>query len=320
MGPKPGHGNALKWYPRSWRDRYGEDLEAFLEDRYGVGPVPRSARLSMIRSGTVERLRAGGIIGSAVDPDVSVRGGSLLVLSAWGMFVVAGSAFAKYTEHWPLATPHVDYLLPATAMGAVQASAALGVVILAVAGILTLPALVGFVRSEGWRSMWELLKPSAISVAVAGLASIVVIAWNQHVGSSTGADVAPLGLRVAGFAGGLLVVGALAVCCGTAVAIVFRLRLSHRVTSMLGTLTVAMTGVLVVIFGGALTWWISTAIHAPWFFGSLVPRSPTSPAPLAMIVLAMMMLSGLVLAAIGTFRIAGAMNRSGVADPVTQHD
>jgi hypothetical protein len=237
-----------------------------------------------------------------------VRGASLLVLCAWGIFVIAGSAFAKYTEHWPLATPHGDYRVPAAAMVAVQAAAAAGVLVIVIAGLLTLPALVGLVRSEGWRSIWVPLRPSVASVAVAGLASIVVIAWNQHLGSSPGGNV-PMGLRVVAVAGGLLVVGALAVCCGSIAAIVYRLRLSHRVTLALGVLAVAMTGVLLVIFGGALTWWISTAIHAPWFFGSLVPRSPSSPAPLAMIVLGTMMLSGLVLAAIGAARIAGATVR-----------
>jgi len=77
-----------------------------------------------------------------------------------------------------------------------------------------------------------------------------------------------------------------------------------------------MTGALMVIFAGALTWWISTALHAPWFFGSLVPRSPTSPAPLALIVLGLMMLSGLVLAGIGAVRIAILRSHVGEASPM----
>ena len=66
-----------------------------------------------------------------------------------------------------------------------------------------------------------------------------------------------------------------------------------------------------VIFAGTLTWWIATALHAPWFFGSMVPRSPTSPAPLVMILLGLLMLSGLVLAGVGMVPIAGTRVHSG---------
>ncbi len=309
--PRPRHD--LKWYPRSWRDRYGSDFEQFLKDRYGKGQLPLSARLSMVRSGTVERLRTGGIVGSSVDPDTRVRGASLLVLCAWGVFIVAGSAFAKYTEHWPLATPHEDHWLPAAAMVAIQAAAAAGMVIVIMAGLTCLPSFVEHVRSEGWRSLWPLARPMTLSVIAAGVASVGIVAWNNHVGPST---TTPLGLRMAGVLAGLVVVGALAVGCGTLIAIVYRVRLSPRVTQFLGILAVAMTGALMVIFAGALTWWISTALHAPWFFGSLVPRSPTSPAPLALIVLGLMMLSGLVLAGIGAVRIAILRSHVGEASPM----
>jgi hypothetical protein len=267
----------------------------------------------MVRSGTVERLRTGGIVGSSVDPDTRVRGASLLVLCAWGVFIVAGSAFAKYTEHWPLATPHEDHWLPAAAMVAIQAAAAAGMVIVIMAGLTCLPSFVEHVRSEGWRSLWPLARPMTLSVIAAGVASVGIVAWNNHVGPST---TTPLGLRMAGVLAGLVVVGALAVGCGTLIAIVYRVRLSPRVTQFLGILAVAMTGALMVIFAGALTWWISTALHAPWFFGSLVPRSPTSPAPLALIVLGLMMLSGLVLAGIGAVRIAILRSHVGEASPM----
>jgi len=296
----PQHRGALKWYPRIWRDRYGADFELFLQDRYGEESLPMSAQLSMARSGTVERLRSGGIVGCTVDPDTRVRGASLLVLCAWGVFIVAGSAFAKYTEHWSLATPQVDHWLPAAAMGAVQVAAAAGMLIVVVAALISLPALVELVRSDGWSELWPLVRPVVLSVTVAGAVSIGIVAWKDHLGPTTDT---PSGLRIAGVLAGLVVIGALVVTCGTLLAIVYRLRFTPRVTRILGLLAVVMAAALVVIFAGALTWWISTALHAPWFFGSLVPRSPATPAPLAMIVLGLMMLSGLVLAGIGAVRI-----------------
>ena len=304
------HSRGLRWYPRSWRDQYGDEFVAFLHDRYGDGSIPLSARVSMLRSGTVERLRAGGVIGTSVDPDRRIRGASLLVLCAWGVFVVVGSAFAKYTEHWPMSTPRVDQRLPAVAMGVVQGAAATGVLILVVAGLVTLPSFLELVRSDGWSSLWATARAALVSVAVAGVATVVVVAWNHQLGPSQ-SGAAPWALKAVGVVGGLLVVGALTVCAGTLVAVVHRLRLSHQATRALGLLAVAMAGVLNLIFVGALTWWIATAIHAPWFFGSLVPGTSSSPAPLAMVILVVIMLGGLVLAGLGTLRIVGDLASSG---------
>lgn len=300
----------LKWYPRSWRDQYGDEFVTFLHDRYGDGPIPPSARLSMMWSGTIERLRAGGVIGTSVDSDRRIRGGSLLVLCVWGLFVVVGSAFAKYTEHWPLSTPPADQRLPAMAMGAVQGAAAAGVLILLVAGLVTLPAVSDLVRSDGWRSMWETARAMVLSAAVAGAASVVVVVWNHRLDPSQ-SMAAPWTLKAVGAVAALLVVTALTVCAGTVIGTVLRLRLSHRATRFLGALAIAMYGLLAIIFVGTLTWWIATAIHAPWFFGSLAPGTSSSPAPLAMVTFVLVMVSGLVLAGFGTARIVGTMSRSG---------
>jgi hypothetical protein len=47
----------LRWYPAAWRRRYGEELIAMLDDTHGDGDVPRQARMSLIRSGLIERIR-----------------------------------------------------------------------------------------------------------------------------------------------------------------------------------------------------------------------------------------------------------------------
>jgi len=47
----------LRWYPRSWRRRYGDELVALLEDMFGDEPLSVGCRMSMFRSGTIERIR-----------------------------------------------------------------------------------------------------------------------------------------------------------------------------------------------------------------------------------------------------------------------
>ena len=74
--------------PASWRARYGDELEALLEDTYGDRrPARRRTRLSLMRTGTVERLRGAGWAGGG-GAHGRLRSGSLMVLAAWAMVVV----------------------------------------------------------------------------------------------------------------------------------------------------------------------------------------------------------------------------------------
>ena len=47
---------ALRWYPRAWRRRYGDELLALLEDMFGDEPLSRRCRISLAWSGTIERI------------------------------------------------------------------------------------------------------------------------------------------------------------------------------------------------------------------------------------------------------------------------
>lgn len=47
----------LRWYPRDWRRRYGDELVALLEDMFGEEPLPVGCRMSLFRSGMIERIR-----------------------------------------------------------------------------------------------------------------------------------------------------------------------------------------------------------------------------------------------------------------------
>jgi hypothetical protein len=47
----------LRWYPAAWRRRYGEELIAMLDDTYGEDKPPPHARMSLLRSGLMQRIR-----------------------------------------------------------------------------------------------------------------------------------------------------------------------------------------------------------------------------------------------------------------------
>ncbi|MGB8792648.1 MAG: hypothetical protein WCD33_14170 [Mycobacterium sp.] len=56
MNPRDVRG-VLRWYPAAWRRRYGEELIAMLDDTYGNDKLPRRARMSLLRSGLIQRIR-----------------------------------------------------------------------------------------------------------------------------------------------------------------------------------------------------------------------------------------------------------------------
>jgi hypothetical protein len=90
----------IRWYPTQWRARYGDEMAALLEDTHGMSAVPLRDRISLAKSGSMERAREAGLIGDSSEPDERIRTGSLLVLCGWALFMVAGAIFAKFTEHW----------------------------------------------------------------------------------------------------------------------------------------------------------------------------------------------------------------------------
>ena len=94
----------LRWYPRSWRARYGDELTALLDDEYGRS-MPARIRLSLVSGGLRQRARQSGLAGDAVPAADGVRAGALVILGAWVAFVVAGASFAKFSEHFDEALP-----------------------------------------------------------------------------------------------------------------------------------------------------------------------------------------------------------------------
>ena len=71
----------LRWYPRAWRDRYGEELLALIQDTLDEGHPAWRLRLGVVRGGLRERGRqarraATASVRRRVGPD---RWGTVLV-------------------------------------------------------------------------------------------------------------------------------------------------------------------------------------------------------------------------------------------------
>jgi hypothetical protein len=292
----------IRWYPPTWRARYGVEFVALLEDTHGMNDVPWRERLAIAKSGSVERARSAGLLGDSASPNERIRAGSLLILCAWAFFMLAGGIFAKFTEHWSAVTPTADRWIPSDGYRAVQWAGILGVVVVLAAVVVVLPAFVRLVREKGWAVVRTPILRSVLVVAATTAFMAGLVIWAHHLGAHDRNDgLLPYHLIVPLWV--LAVAAALGFSTAAAVAVARRLDLSQRELRALGGMAIALAVIMVVIMAGTLAWWGSMAAYAPGFLGNGA-LSTSNVLPPAMIVAGILMLLGVATAATGAVRVA----------------
>ena len=294
----------LRWYPRAWQARYGDELVALMEDTYAAGKIPLQGRLGIIRSGISEHLAELGIRPDGGDPNEQVRSGALLILGSWALFVIAGAGFAKFTEHWDAATPPADRWLPAGAYDLVQWSAGIAAAILLVGAMASLPSFARFLSDGGWRQIRRSFVRAAIVTATTASLTLGIVIWAHHIGPQqrNGGSWSYLG---AGMVWVLLIVATILTCTTATVSTARRLELSPRVVRLEGALALLLTLAMVAIAAGTLVWWSAVATASPQFFsGSQMSGLFGTPASPIMIVVEFLIIGGLTMAASGAGRVA----------------
>jgi hypothetical protein len=296
----------LRWYPRQWRDRYGDELAAFLEDTYGQGPVPRRARIDLVRAATVERVRRFPFAAHASLPEERVRGGALLVLWGWALVVVGGTILAKFADNWKLATPPSARLLPTVSYDAVVGAAAVGAVVIAAAVLTVLPSFGRFLRGGGWRQARRPLMGAAAVTVVTVVVGSGVVVWAHAIGPVarnggswpyTAAFVVLVGLFVA----------TVMTWTGVSAAVVGRLDLSGRVLAREGRLALGLTGVMVVVTGATVAWWAALATRAPRVLSGAPAGAAGTRVPAALVVAGLCLVAGVTVALRGAGRVRQAL-------------
>jgi hypothetical protein len=144
----------LRWYPRSWRDRYGDEFAELLIADMAERPRSLSRALDVARSGFTVRLGVGGSADSGARLGVLAAAGSAFVL-------FAAAVWAQLAIGWQWARPAT----PATSAAIVAMSLVLAlVVMLGLAGLV--PVVWALVRSFGR----PLAGPSALFLAGSAVA------------------------------------------------------------------------------------------------------------------------------------------------------
>ncbi len=301
----------VRWYPPAWRERYGDELVALLEDCYGDDGVPWRRCPGLVKAAAIERAREADVIGAPADVRSATRAGSLVVLCAWAVFMVAGAAFAKYAEHWEAVTPVAARHLPAVAFGAVQVAAFAGILIVALAAVVAIPGFIHLVRAGGLGPIRAPLRRALVVTAVTAAGSVGLIAWAHHLGpSQRNGGLWPY--QVVGMAWAVLVVASIALCTAAVVAAGSRIELSDRMERLYRALAVALSVAMAVILGGVIVWWAALTSSAPWFLHSGLLAVRGGPVSTPMVGTALLMAVGLVIAVLGTGR---ALHPRGVAPP-----
>ena len=249
----------LRWYPRTWRERYGEELLALIQDTLDEGRPTWRLRLGVIWGGLRERgHQAGRAVRAAAK--LAVRPGLAAML-------VAGTIIALLPENLSESPPPARGWQAAAAFDAVLAAVALtGAVVLA-SGLAALPALVRFLRAGGWpkirrRVAWA---AGATVAAGGGLAGLTLV-----VGSRSPAQLDASWAYLAGWlATGLAIAVAIGLWATAAAATARHLTLVPRVRAVQLVLG-AVAATLVTVVVATLDLWWSATQSPVWLVAGLV--------------------------------------------------
>jgi hypothetical protein len=306
-----GAGHLLRLYPRAWRERYGEELEALLTDLSESEGVSWRMRADVARGGLRERLRACGL-GPGVAPRERARSGALLVLWAWMLFVVAGVWVQKFSEHWQGATPASHRGLPSAAFHVLEAAAAFGGSLVLAGIALALPRAIAYVRAGGWPRVRPAVVRALALTGIAIGATVALVLWARGLSAPqrNGSDLAY------GFAFVLCavaVVSSLAAWTSVAVSLARAIRLPDRLLRIFAGLAGAIgVSMLVMTFATAI-WWAALARWAPWVLHGQPPGSNASSFALSLLAPGVLMALASALAALGAgtaLAAAPRLNRS----------
>jgi hypothetical protein len=113
----------LRWYPRAWQTRYGEEftelLIADIEDR----PRSRARMLDVARGGLTARLARAGLCGCAPDAAAQVRSGLAALGCCLAVFAGLGAAlWSQLAIGWQWAQPAPGAVVAMAAASAAWAS------------------------------------------------------------------------------------------------------------------------------------------------------------------------------------------------------
>jgi hypothetical protein len=165
----------LRWYPKAWRSRYGEEFAELLIAEISERPRSLTRTADVMRGGIVARLTAAGLCGCTLEASAQVR--ASLVSLAWCVAIFADLAAAMWSQltiGWQWSEPDTA----ATTVAVMMMSAAM-LAFLGLAAAATVPVLWSAGSRLARGRPPGLLGPAALVVAGA----VIMFAGGRHFGN-----------------------------------------------------------------------------------------------------------------------------------------
>jgi hypothetical protein len=239
----------LRWYPRAWRERYGEELLALIQDTLDEGRPTWRLRLGVVRGGLRERAhQARQAVGAVIKRPSG--------LDLWAKMLAAGTIVAILPQNLSESPPPARGWQAVAAFDALLAAVALTGAVVVASGLAALPALVRFLRAGGWPKIRRRVVWAAGATVVAGgaLAGLVLAA-----GSRSPAQVNASYAYLAGFlATGLAITAAIGLWAIAAAAMARHLTLDPRLRAVQLVLVAVTPAAVTVVLVTLNLWWSAT--------------------------------------------------------------
>ncbi len=293
----------LRWYPPSWRARYGDEFVTLLEDRLGGTPATMRLRLSVAYAGVRERSYGSGFIGARSSASAQRRTGSLIVLVGWAAMMIGGAGLAKTAEHFSPALPVKSRFVARFAYDMTAVAGVTGTLLVLAGAAVALPAFIRFLGANNWSRVRGAIERALIAIGVLIVATAGLAFWAHHLNDAQRNGANHL-YSVSFLAFVLLVVVTLGLLTWAGVGAATKIDLSPRVLHLEQYFAYGVTLASSVAFGGATIWWIQISRHAPWFFNAARAGVATSPWSLNMVLTAIVMALGTATALWGSSRVA----------------
>lgn len=299
----------LRWYPPSWRARYGDELIALLEDEYG-GNLPILVRLGLVTGGLRQRARESGLTGDSAPAAERLRAGALVVLTAWVAFVIAGASFAKFSEHFDQALPHSmsAHHVSDLAFTVLQTVAGVASILVIVGALLAVPAFVRYLRAGGWPSLRRHFMRAFACTGLTLAVTVPLVVWAHHLTPHQRNG----GIHLYGtlfLLGAALIVMTLASWTVVAIVAGSRVALSKTVLIAEGILAVVVAVAMVVMVGATAVWWGVLARSAPAFLSGSPGGVSGSPWDVWLVATVALMVVAMGTGAVGVVREARVWRR-----------
>ena len=269
MTTHPSFDRIVRWYPVKWRERYGDEFATYLADRFGPSGLPRTTQWSIALAGVLERVRYAGVFGESVARSDRVRAGVVTVTVAWTAMVVAGSSFAKMSEHFDGALGSLPgpRRLPDLAYHVVQGLAGLAALVVLGAVVCAVPELLRFVRSGGWPSIRaHAHRATALTLLTATVTAPLVL-WAHHLNSrQRNGGLAQYSWFFIAWATLVVVTATLWTIFG--VATLRRISLSRSLLVFEAVAALFVATAIDGLFAATLVWAIAVGERAPHFLGT----------------------------------------------------